>query len=125
MLATTEALALIKNAKLKGIDAVYAYNIPKEQIDNMDQTIVLIRDANSNPDMYASNGFQAVNREVEIQIFYAMHPAVEPESLEINLYKLFERNNWDLGQNRGHTIDPDTQQLTDTFYVYNLELIDK
>lgn len=123
MLATTEALNLIKNAKLKGLDAVYAYNIPKEQIDNVDQTVVLIRDANSNPDLYASNGFNAVNREVEIQIFYAMHPAVEPEELEINLYKLFEKSGWDLGQNHGHTVDPDTSQLTDAFYVYNLELI--
>ena len=123
MLATTEALNLIKNAKLPGVDDVYAFNIPKEKIDNVDETIVLIRDANTNPDLYASNGFNALNREVEIQIFYSKHPQIEPEQLEVKLYKLFESNDWDLGQNHGHTLDPDTQQLMTTFYVYNLELV--
>lgn len=122
-LAVIEARDLIKNAHIEGIDRVYAINIPDSVVGNKDETIVRISDVATNPDLYGSDDFHAVTREVEVQTFYALHPAVDPEIIDLKLLKLFQHNGWDLGQSHGHTLDPQTKQLTNTFYVYNFKLI--
>lgn len=123
MLAVKEAQELIKNANINGIDHVYSINIPAEMSKVMDQTIVLITDANSVPTVYGNNDFNALRRMVEVQVFYSNDLDVDPEIVDVKLYRTFTKAGWDLGQNYGHTFDPDTNQLTTTFYVYNLEIL--
>ena len=123
MLAVLEAQNMINSANIAGIDNVYTFNIPAEMVENVDKTVVLITDANTNPAIYGNNDFNALSRTIEIQIFYKKDLDIDPEKIEVQLYKLFTNDYWKVGENRGHTIDPDTQQITTTFYVNNLKLL--
>lgn len=123
MLAVKEAKQLIESANVAGIDTVYAFNIPTEIVGNPDKTIIRITDVSTQPDLWASNDFDVLNRRIEVQIFYKQNLTVDPETTETELYRLFVHNGWDLGDNHGHTIDPDTNQLMTTFYVNNSKLI--
>lgn len=123
MLAVLEAQNMINAANIAGIDNVYTFNIPSEMVENVDKTIVLITDANTNPAAYGNNDFNALSRTIEIQVFYKKDLDIDPETIEVKLYKLFTNDYWRVGENRGHTIDPDTQQITTTFYVNNLKLL--
>lgn len=123
MLAVLEAKNMINSANIAGIDNVYTFNIPAEMVENVDKTIVLITDANTNPSVYGNNDFNALSRTIEIQVFYKKDLDIDPETIEVKLYKLFTNDYWCVGENRGHTIDPDTQQITTTFYVNNLKLL--
>lgn len=122
-LAVIDAKNLIYSAHIDGIDNVYTINIPKEVVENTDQTIVLLTDANTNLDIPGNNNFGALRRMIEVQIFYSLHPKRDPEEIDVALYRLFKHHNWDIGENRGHTYDPDTEQLTSTFYVSDLKLV--
>lgn len=123
MLAVKEAKQLIESADVAGIDAVYAFNIPSEIVGNPDKTIIRITDVSTQPDLWASNDFDVLNRRIEVQIFYKQNITVDPETTETELYRLFVHHDWDLGDNHGHTIDPDTNQLMTTFYVNSSKLI--
>lgn len=123
MLAVLEAKQMIKNAKIDGIDEVYTFNIPSEMVENVDQTVVLITDANTSPDIYGSNDFHALNRTIEVQVFYKKDLDFDPEEIEVKLYHIFTSDYWSVGENHGHTIDPETQQITTTFYVNNLKIL--
>lgn len=123
MLAVLEAQNMINSANIAGIDNVYTFNIPAEMVENTDQTIVLITDANSTPSLYGNNDFNALSRTIEIQVFYKKDLDIDPETIEVKLYKLFTNDYWNVSENRGHTIDPETQQITTTFYVNNLKLL--
>ena len=121
-LAVKEARDLIKNAQIKDVDEVYAINIPPEQTAT-NKTIVLVTDASTDPTLYGSNDFNALRRRVEVQVFYSDSLNVDAELVDVKLYRTFIKRGWDLGQNYGHTFDPDTGQLTTTFYVSNLEIL--
>lgn len=123
MLAVLEAKKMIEDANLSGVNKVYAFNIPAEMVENIDQTIILITDANTSPTVYGSNDFNALTRNIEIQIFYKKNLNIDPEQLETKLYKIFTNEYWSVSENRGHTVDPDTEQLTTTFYLNNLKLL--
>lgn len=123
MLAVKEAKQLLDNAKIDGIDNVYTVNIPKDVDDATNKTIVLLTDASTTPTLYGSDDFNALNRNIEVQVFYALDPKYDPEVIDLKLYKTFQHAGWDLGQNHGHTYDPYTNQLTSTFYVENFEII--
>lgn len=121
-LAVKEATELIKKAGISGIDDVYAFNIPKEVVGNVDETLIRVSDVSTRLELWGSNDFHALNREVEVQIFYKQDLDIDPEVTETALYRLFIHNNWTLGENHGHTFDPDTNQLMTTFYVSNEKL---
>lgn len=122
-LAVIQARDLIRSLDISAISGVYAYSIPREILNNVDKNIVLVTDANSNISLEGSNDFFGLDRMVEVQIFYALHPGVDPEQLEVQLYKAFVHAGWTMGQNRGHQRDPDTGQIYTTFYVSNLEVL--
>lgn len=122
-LAVIDAKNLIDSAHIDGIDNVYTINIPSDVVENTDQTIVLLTDANTNLDIPGCNDFGALRRMIEVQVFYALDPKYDPEMIDLKLYKTFQHAGWDIGENRGHTYDPDTEQLTSTFYVSDLKLV--
>ncbi|MFR0561293.1 DUF806 family protein [Lacticaseibacillus paracasei] len=45
MSAVDDAVTLLSQANIAGVDAVYGNNLPQEAIDNVDKTVVLITDA--------------------------------------------------------------------------------
>lgn len=122
MLAVKEASDFIKQAHIKGVDEVHPFNIPADTVGNPDKTIIRVSDVSTRLGMWGSNDFHSLTREVEVQIFYKQNLDVDPEETETQLYRLFVHHDWTMGENRGHTIDPDTNQLMSTFYVTNEEL---
>ena len=70
MLATLEMKKLLDESQLSEVQRVYTSNLPKEEQDNVDETIVLVTDANSELGLSGNNTFHLVRRQVEIQIFY-------------------------------------------------------
>lgn len=123
MLATTIAANLIEDEKFSQIDTVYTLNLPKEAQENVDTTVVLIQDVNSQPDLGGNETFYAYDTQIELQIFYKKDLDFDPESLEIPLLQLFKQNYWQINQVKSHVVDPDSFQLTATFYLSYSKLI--
>lgn len=122
-LAVVDAKSVIETAKIDGIDAVYTINLPAEEVENVNQTLVLITDANTNLGGYGSNHFNTLRREVEVQVFYSLHPSVSVDDVEVSLYRAFENAGWETGETHGHTYDPETHQLTVTMYLYQTKVV--
>lgn len=123
MLATTIAANLIEDEKFSQIDTVYTLNLPKEAQENVDTTVVLIQDVSSQPDIGGNETFYAYYTQIELQIFYKKDLDFDPESLEIPLLQLFKQNYWQINQVKSHVVDPDSFQLTATFYLSYSKLI--
>lgn len=121
-----EARTLVESGSFSEIDKIYTNNLPEEYVKsgNTDETVVLIQYVNADLDSEGNNDFFAINREIELQIFYKLDLETDPSDFEIQLLKLFKKNHWSLTDNRGHTVDPDTQQLTATFYFTQFKLLD-
>lgn len=116
MSAVDDAVTMLSKAKIANIDAVEGNNLPKELVDNLNKTVVLITDAADDPAAYGDNDFWALNQEVEVQIWYAQSLDSDPEIIEIAMMKAFTHQHWQVAAVRQRTLDPDTQQLFNTFY---------
>ncbi|MFT8425763.1 MAG: DUF806 family protein [Liquorilactobacillus sp.] len=122
MLAVKSAKQLIISANLERIDKVYTSNLPKEEVSNTNETILLITDVDTEPDLMGNNTFYALSKQVEVQIFYKLAMDYDPEELETPLMKLFTSNHWQISDIKQHTIDPDTSQMSVAFYFTKTDL---
>lgn len=117
MLAIIDAKNLIESQNYVELDAVYTTNLPQEIVSNVDKTVVLITEANEQLTTLGNNDFYGMRRICEIQIFYKLDVDFSVENFEMRLMKLFKNNHWSVFDKRGHTLDPDTLQLTEVFYI--------
>lgn len=117
MLAIIDAKNLIESQNYVELDAIYTTNLPQEIVSNVDKTVVLITEANEQLTTLGNNDFYGMRRICEIQIFYKLDVDFSVENFEMRLMKLFKNNHWSVFDKRGHTLDPDTLQLTEVFYV--------
>ncbi|MGY0383903.1 DUF806 family protein [Lacticaseibacillus paracasei] len=116
MSAVGDAVTMLTQASIAGINAVEGNNLPQELVDNLNETVVLITDAANDPTAYGDNDFWALNQEVEVQIWYSKLLDSDPEIIEITMMKAFTHQHWQVAAVRQRTLDPDTQQLFNTFY---------
>lgn len=116
MLAVNEATKLIKSAEYDELQEVYSFKMPENQLDNVNDTLAVITDVNTRPGSFGSNDFFDISQEIEVQIYYKANLNFEPSQLEMKLMKLFTHNDWHVSDVQDHTVDPDTNQLTATFY---------
>lgn len=116
MSAVDDAVKLLLQAKIANIDEVKGNNLPKELVDNVNKTVVLITDSADDPTSYGGNDFWALNQEVEVQIWYSQLLESDPEAIEIAMMKAFTHQHWQVAATRQRTFDPDTLQLFNTFY---------
>lgn len=123
MLATLEMKKLLDEAELGEIQQVYTSNLPKEVQDNTDETIVLVTDVNSELGLNGNNTFNSVRRQVEIQIFYKLDIDFDIDSFEVQLMKLLKSNHWSILDIRGHSVDPDTLQMTSVIYAEQTKIL--
>ncbi|MEE6650631.1 DUF806 family protein [Limosilactobacillus pontis] len=123
MLATKRAKVLIQSAHFEILNEIYTYNIPSNEDNNADKTVCLITDVRTDPALPGNEDFHAFNKEVEVQAFYGLN-APDPDEFESQLQHLFIKDGWVVLDNRGHTFDPDTNQLTATFYFDYFEIED-
>lgn len=121
MLATLRAQKLMQSMKGSPLDAVYTSNLPVEEVDDSTRTVALITDVRSDLALSGNEDFHAQDKQVEVQIYYKLD-GDDPDEFETKLKHLFIRNGWTMTDNRGHTVDPNTQQLTVTFYFDYFEI---
>ena len=121
MLAVLRAQKLLQGMKDSLLDAVYTSNLPAEEVDDSSRTVALITDVRSDLALPGNSDFHAQDKQVEGQIYYKLD-GDDPDTFETKLKHLFIQNGWVMLDDRGHTVDPNTQQLTATFYFDYFEI---
>lgn len=121
MLAVLRAQKLMQGMKDSPLDAVYTSNLPAEEVDDTSRTVALITDVRADLALPGNGDFHAQDKQVEVQIYYKLD-GDNPDEFETKLKHLFIQNGWVMTDNRGHTVDPNTQQLTATFYFDYFEI---
>lgn len=121
MLAVLRAQKLMQGMKDSPLDAVYTSNLPAEEVDDTSRTVALITDVRADLALPGNGDFHAQDKQVEVQIYYKLD-GDNPDEFETKLKHLFIQNGWVMIDNRGHTVDPNTQQLTATFYFDYFEI---
>ena len=112
-------------ALLKGteyIDDIYLYNIPETQLEVTDRTQMLLREIQIDTDDEGNNEFFAVTTELELQIFFKKEfdDGFDMEQLQTSLLKLLTDNHYTVNSLGGALYDPDTKQLTMTWFIEKL-----
>lgn len=125
LLPVSQVASLISTLNLTWINKVYLNEIPNEDLDNTDNTVMLLQETDSSPAYHANSTFKGLAMGVEIQIFYKIDLADDfnPIEAEIALMKTLKDAGWLIVSSQHHTTDPDTNQLTKTIYVTKNEMI--
>lgn len=125
LLPVSQVASLVNALNLTWLDKVYLNEIPREDLDNTDITVMLLQETDSSPAYHANSTFKGIAMGVEIQIFYKVDLADDfnPIEAEIALMKTFKDAGWLIVSSQHHTTDPDTNQLTKTIYVTKNEMI--
>ena len=125
LLPVSQVASLVNALKFNWLDKVYLNEIPNEDLDNTDNTVMLLQETDSSPAYHANSTFKGLAMGVEIQIFYKVNLADDfnPIEAEIALMKTLKAAGWLIVSNQHHTTDPDTNQVTKTIYVTKHEMI--
>jgi hypothetical protein len=125
LLPVSQVSSLVNALKFTWLDKVYLNEIPNEDLDNSDTTVMLLQETDSSPAYHANSTFKGLAMGVEIQIFYKIDLADDfnPIEAEIALMKTLKDAGWLIVSSQHHTTDPDTNQLTKTIYVTKNEMI--
>ncbi|NEZ68780.1 DUF806 family protein [Pediococcus pentosaceus] len=125
LLPVSQVASLVNALKFNWLDKVYLNEIPNEDLDNTDNTVMLLQETDSSPAYHANSTFKGLAMGVEIQIFYKVNLADDfnPIEAEIALMKTLKAAGWLIVSNQHHTTDPDTNQVTKTIYVTKNEMI--
>lgn len=115
-LPVIQARDLVTGAGFKWIDHLSTMNIEPEFVDDATKTVVLITESDNEPDYFANATFKGINAGVEVQIFYKNKVDFPIQDAEIDIQRLFVSDKWQVSISREHVYDPDTGQLTKTFY---------
>ena len=115
-LPVIQARDLVASAGFKWIDHLSTMNIEPEFVDDATKTVVLITESDNEPDYFANATFKGINAGVEVQIFYTNKVDFPIQDAEIDIQRLFVSDKWQVSISREHVYDPDTGQLTKTFY---------
>lgn len=115
-LPVIQARYLVASAGFKWIDHLSTMNIEPEFADDATKTVVLITESDNEPDYFANATFKGINVGVEVQIFYKNKVDFPIQDAEIDIQRLFVSDKWHVSISREHVYDPDTGQLTKTFY---------
>ena len=112
--------ALLKGTKY--IDDIYLYNIPETQLEVTDRTQMLLREIQMDTDDEGNNEFFAVTTELELQIFFKKEfdDGFDMEQFQASLLKLLTDNHYTVNSLGGALYDPDTKQLTMTWFIEKL-----
>ncbi|QEU48259.1 DUF806 family protein [Schleiferilactobacillus harbinensis] len=123
MSAVDDAVSIISQANIAGIDAIEGNNLPQELVDSKDKTVVLITDSANDPSSFGNNDFWALNQEVEVQIWYSQQLDIDLETIEVALMKAFVHSNWQVAAVRQRILDPVSSQLFNTFYFSRTKIL--
>lgn len=123
--AAQRAQAIIKQAIIDNklpIDSVFCFNWPSNKnLDDDTTTDILITEVNDMPITYGSNCTNEMSETVAVNIFYTKSSQVNFDKLEQPLLNAFEQQGWFCVYSPGHSMDPDTGQITKVFQFKHLQ----
>lgn len=106
------------------IDKVYTYQIPDSAVKTTDKTIALLREVQVQTDEEGNNRFNAINTQLQLQILLKKDIDFDTEQFQIDLFRLFESNQYECYTFGGWVSDPDTGQLFNSIYIEKLKYTD-
>ena len=106
------------------IDKVYTYQIPDSAVKTTDKTIALLREVQVQTDEEGNNRFNAINTQLQLQILLKKDIDFDTEQFQIDLFRLFESNQYECYTFDGWVSDPDTGQLFNSIYIEKLKYTD-
>lgn len=107
-----EVVNLLRDAKLEGVDNVYPFMIPENKQSSVATTDILVTEVYDVPDSYGSDAIYSTEQSVQLNIFYGLNSKTDADTLEKSIVSFLISKNWRLVEKEGHTLDPDTRQLT-------------
>jgi len=116
------AKKLIETQHYIWLDNTFTTKVPDEY-DTTDKTIIVCREAESEPARFANNRFTSWHVGVEVQIFYALNFDHSTVECEITINRLFENNGYFCTQNQPHQNDPDTDQIYKTMQFDRTDIL--
>lgn len=114
---------LLKNFPF--IDDIYLYNIPESKLDVTNRTQVLLREIQVETDEEGNNTFNSITTELELQVFFKLKfdDGFDMQAFQTKLLKLLTQNHYTVNSLGGALYDPDTKQLTMTWFIEKNQFI--
>lgn len=94
-------------------DNIFLDSIPKEELNSVDKTQILLTESDDGPEDYGNSDFVTLLYGVYIQIFYtnSENAVIDITKIEIELMKFLISKDWLIVQSQKHYLDPDTGQM--------------
>lgn len=110
-----EIYDLIANENYSWLDDIVIGQRPNDVSEQ--KTTLRITDSVQTPTFHHSNRPVATLAGEEIQIFFKKEALIEPYEVRTVVENLLMDNGWLLSSERPQYLDPDTEQITMTFFV--------
>ncbi|CCI86979.1 DUF806 family protein [Lactobacillus gigeriorum] len=110
-----EIYDLIANENYSWLDDIVIGQRPNDVSEQ--KTTLRITDSVQTPTFHHSNRPVATLAGEEIQIFFKKEALIEPYEIRTVIENLLMDNGWLLSSERPQYLDPDTEQITMTFFV--------
>lgn len=120
MTAIQDATKLLQT--LPELTEVYERNLPKEAIDNTSINIARVDSVNKTYGTAGNLDVYSVDTQIEIQVYYA-DTFGDFDAFEAKLVHLFKNAYWGITSPSTQSTDPDTYQVTSTFYFTETQYI--
>ncbi|WP_429971153.1 DUF806 family protein [Fructilactobacillus sp. Tb1] len=116
-LPTTQARKLISSANLSWIDNLYNASSNLNLENQTNETNIVVSEVVSEPTGFTNDNFKRWNFVVEVQIYFELNNEdLDVMNCELQLASLFTDNGWTVSRSMANINDPDTGQVTKTFY---------
>ena len=103
-------------------DDIFLDSIPKEEIDSINKTQILLTESQNTPSDYGNSQFVQFSLGVYIQIFYTNDPESDIDTIksEIDLMTTLINQDWLIASSLAHYQDPDTGQMIKNLTVQRI-----
>jgi hypothetical protein len=103
---------LLRGAGIPGVDGVYDTLLTPSQQASVKTTDILVTDVNEVYGEYGSDASTTKLRTVALNIFYGIGSKANADTVEDFLVSFLSLHGWACVYSPGHTVDPDTKQLS-------------
>ncbi|NVO88950.1 DUF806 family protein [Lactobacillus rhamnosus] len=121
MTATQDFTSLLQSANIDGVDGIYPTKIPDSIQESVTTTDILVTEVSDDYTSYGSNQSTERQQTIAVNIFYGNKSNANADTIENSMVSFCESRNWVVVYSPGHTIDPDTKQLSKVFQFRHMK----
>nr|DAZ69606.1 MAG TPA: tail completion protein [Caudoviricetes sp.] len=111
---------LLRESNINGIEPefIFAHRVPSPYREHVqDKIVILLTDVMTEFEEFGSNQPHSRVNTVQIQFFYPLDYANEPEDIENTVLMYAFKNGWCPGVSLGSVLDPETHSLYSTYQL--------